>query len=382
MFKSQEKSLFPNLSRRLTLVRAAHFTPEFKLLALRVFVAFVIISIVVTFEGLALWILSRDENPLLSTPGDGIYYIVVSVFGETTAPASKGARIITLIALSQGLLLATYLVAVAAFFTIRGGRVMTRKHKQHFVICGWNFQAPRILEELLGASGGKNFDIVVVPGKEIPEQLSRFGSKVFVIQGSPTEDRILAEADIYEARSVIILSDTTVDANTSDAHALMITLAVETMNPSAYTCVQVMNSENEIHLARAHVDETIPFDVLGANLSVASALNPGITKVINELVHFDEGSEIYKLYPPIPSNLIGKTFKEAAVWFIDRDMILVGVESKDLVDSYKTLSGEMPNPKLKASKASGLSVNPKGHQIKEDDALFLISDEDPAVLLA
>ena len=258
---------------------------------------------------------------------------------------------------------------------------MRRDHKNHFVLCGWNFQAHRILEELLAARVKQRFSVVVLPGQEIPEQLKEFSDKVSIVLGSLTEDQTLTEANIQETKSVIILSDTTLGANDADARALMITLAVETMNPSVYTCVQVMNSENTIHLTRANADEIVPFDILGANLSVASALNPGISKVVIELVHFSEGSEIYRLSPPLPSELVDATFKQASAWFTARDMILVGIESDDLRDSYEGIVRKRRRAESGNFSGRGVYVNPVDHRINGNDALFVISDDDPALSL-
>jgi voltage-gated potassium channel len=300
--------------------------------------------------------------------------------GETSGPTSIGARIVTLVALIEGLIFATYLIAISAFFTIRGGRVMDRSHINHVIVCGWNFQAPLIIRELLTASETHHFDVVVLPGKDVPEPLSWFGNKVFVVLGSPADDKTLIKANIDEAKSVIVLSDTALDANNADAWSLMITLAVETMNPSVYSCVQLMNSENAIHLRRANVDEIVPFDVLGASLSVASALYPGVSKVVSELVHFDAGSEIYRLDPPIPSDVIGVTFKEAALWFIDRDMILVAIESDDLSDSH--IKHVSRADRSVATTDRGVYVNPINHHIKDNDALFVIAVDDPKAMLS
>ena len=162
----------------------------------------------------------------------------------------------------------------------------------------------------------------------------------------------------------------------------MITLAVETMNPQVYTCAQLQNSENEIHLQRANVDETIPFDVLGANLSVASALNPGITRMVSELVHFDEVSEFYKLNPPLPNDVIGASFRIASSWFSEREMILVGVESNKLRDSYGTDNESELNMRGINRDRKGVFVNPKSYTIASDDALYVISDDDPELTLS
>jgi len=254
---------------------------------------------------------------------------------------------------------------------------MTRNHSDHFVICGWNFQGPRIIQELISARGSNHFDIVVIPGEKTPDTLAELGNKVFIVNGSPTEDSVLEDGDIQQAKTAIILTNPLLDPNTADSQVVMITLAIETMNPDVYTCAQVMNSQNEIHLRRANVDETIPFDVLGANLSVASAINPGITRMVSELVHFDDGSEFYRIDPPLPKEIIGLEFKEASAWFTYREMILVGVESDELQDSYGH-EDDLSLPEGKGpNKDRGVFVNPKNYIINREDALFVISDDDP-----
>ena len=137
-----------------------------------------------------------------------------------------------------------------------------------------------------------------------------------------------------------------------------------------------MNSENAIHLRRANVDELIQFDVLGASLAAGSALNPGITKIISEFVHFNEGSELYKVTPPSHHDLVGVDFKDASSWFLDRNMILIGVESEDLSDSLITTEHFL-RELVSKEKNKGVYVNPKNHTIQKSDSLFVLSDDVP-----
>lgn len=363
------------LNRKVFNISQSRFTPEFKRLVFMLSTAALFALMIIVVEGIALWYFGGDD-PKIQNVFDGIYYIVVSIFGETSAPISKGPRIITLLALFQGLILATYLIAITALFTIKGNRIMTRKHTDHILICGWNFQGITILEELVNArSDHNNFDIVVIPGKDISDEIKPLTREVFVLEGQPTDDEVLKDADINRAKSAIILTDTTLSASNADAKVLMITLAVETINPDVYTCAQLMNSENAVHLRRANVDELILFDVIGANLSVSSALTPGVTRIFSELIHFDENSELYKL-TEIPKELIGKSFKEALIWFGRYDMILVAVESDEVTDSY-TGAAYVRTINSKADH-KGVSVNPSDHVLQHEDSLFLISDDSPA----
>jgi voltage-gated potassium channel len=368
---NRSNKIIAYLSLYVGLARRTKLTGEFRILLGRVSLAVFILAVVVILEGLILWWVTPPGNSNISSPSDGIYFIVPMIFGETMAPESLGERIVTLFALIQGLVLTTYLIAIAAFFTVRGGRILTRTYSGHYVICGWNFQGNRIIEELIEARAGRHYDIVVVPGNPIPHELKQFGSNIFVVEGAPSDDATLIEAGIKHAKSAIVLNDTKDTPESADAKVLMTTLAIETINESVYTCAQIQHSENEIHLQRANVDEVIPLDMLGANLAVASALNPGVTKMISELVHFNEGSEFYKLTPPLPQSLIGQTFNEAQQYFASKDMVLVAVESDRLADSYDA------DREQGVKDSRGVYVNPHGHEITAEDALFVISEDDP-----
>ena len=303
--------------------------------------------------------------------------MVVSIFGETTAPATIGARVITILALFEGLVLGAYIVVVAAVFNLRGGNVLMKSFANHIVICGWNMQGEKILKELLE---GCDDDIIVIPGDEKPESAYLSQKRVRVINGNSTEDAALDEAGIGIARSAIILTDTKLRPDAADAKTLMVGLAVESKNRSVYTCAQIVDSSNEVHLRRANVDEGILLDTIGANLAVASAVNPGVTQVINELVTFNEGCEFYRIEPPI--QLLGKSFSEAALLCRSEHSILIAVEAHevdrlpdDLTNAEKDrMIGEI------GQYGRAILVNPESYSISESDALFLIANKKPEFL--
>ena len=81
--------------------------------------------------------------------------------------------------------------------------------------------------------------------------------RVEFIKGDPSQDESLIRAGIERADNVIVLSDCTKGANDADAEALMVVLAVESLNRKVHTCVQFMNSSSRVHLEHAHADEII-----------------------------------------------------------------------------------------------------------------------------
>lgn len=262
-------------------------------------------------------------------------------------------------------------------FCRRGGRIVEKVDlSNHIVICGWNFQGERIVNELLRGQSQTRREIVVLANCEnrpVKEE------SVEYVKGDPTQDESLVRASITKADSVIVLSDLTKPANEADAEALMIVLAVESLNREVHSCVQIANSTNRVHFERAHADEIVCLDQIGGNLVVASALNHGTSRVVSELLTFNSGSEFYRYEGRLSNALIGKEFSEAVQILAQKRMLLLGIETKDSEELRRQLSDDI----LRSRGPEGriMVVNPqKQYKIRQGDILFLIAESAPTGL--
>ena len=243
--------------------------------------------------------------------------------------------------------------------------------KKHTIIAGWNFQGERIVSELLKCGEEFHQGVVVLAKRE---QRPIKDDRVDFINDDPTQDDALIRAGIKTVNSVIVLSDLTKSMNDADAEALMIALAVESLNRNAHTCVQIMNSANRIHLEHAHIDEIICLDQLGGNLSVASAMNHGVSCVLNELLTFNRGSEFYRYN--IDPELVGKEFYEAAGILGEKRTILLGFETDDSEEFRKKVTKDVIHKLEEDGRV--IVVNPQSHYtLQEGDALFLVAESMP-----
>ncbi len=262
-------------------------------------------------------------------------------------------------------------------FCRRGGSIMKKVHSSdHIVICGWNFQGERIVRELLHSGAAARREIIILADCEIRPVKEE---KIEFVKGDPTQDECLIRAGIKRANSTIVLSDLTKPANEADAEALMIILAVESLNRKVHSCVQIANSSNRIHFERAHADEVICLDQIGGNLVVASALNHGTSRVVSELLTFDFGSEFYRYDAPLSDELIGKEFSDAVQSLAKQRIILLGFETDDSEELRQKLSNDI----LHSLESGGriVIVNPQNqYQIRQGDALFLIAESAPTAL--
>jgi len=262
-------------------------------------------------------------------------------------------------------------------FIRRGGSIVKRVNfSGHTVICGWNFQGESIVKELLSANVKQQRGVVVVHDSE--ERLVS-DERVAFVNGDPTQDESLLRAGVERASSVIVLTDFTKGTNEADAEALMVVLAVESLNRKVHTCVQIMNSANRVHLHRAHADEIICLDQIGGGLVVASALNHGVSRIVGELLTFDTGSEFYRYDGHISDSLVGKEFVEAVQILARRRMILLAVETDYSEELLKQLSADVVYKLPEEDRA--MVVNPQSrYELRQGDALFVIAESEPTEL--
>lgn len=165
--------------------------------------------------------------------------------------------------------------------------------------------------------------------------------RVEFMKGDPTQDENLVRAGVMRADSVIVLTDLNKGPNEADAEALMVVLAVESLNREVHTCVQLLNSANRMHLERAHADEIFVSTSFVGNLVVASALNHGISRIVADLLTFNIGSEFYRYDGHISDALVGKEFARAVQVLVQRRMILLAVETDYSEELQRQLSADI-----------------------------------------
>jgi voltage-gated potassium channel Kch len=312
--------------------------------------------------------------------GEATTIIMPAFLGELGTVES--GTIITRISILAALLVSVAFLAVITAkittefieFCRRGGSMVKKANlSNHIIIAGWNFQGERIICELLKSGAKSHREIVILANCD---QRPVKNERVDFVKGDPTQDEDLIRAGIKKAKSVIVLSDLTKNANEADAEALMIVLAVESLNRDVHSCVQILNSANRIHLERAHADEIICLDQMGGNLIVASAINQGISRVVNELLTFNSGSEFYRYDGKLSDSLVGKEFADAVQLLAEKKMILLALETDDTQELRESLPDDTLHSVEDGTKV--IVVNPQcRYHIRQGDALFLISESKP-----
>lgn len=294
-----------------------------------------------------------------ASPANALWWTLVTIttvgYGDIT-PVTAGGRVIGAITMLAGIGLLGSLSAVLASAMIsaswKRARGMNLLHcSGHFVICGWNYKGIDILRELHADAGSA--DALVVLIADLPEQ--PIDEPGFAFVHGAVNQHTMDQANLAAARAVIVLSDERVDAFSRDACAILTTLTIKRAYPDLYLCIELADEENRTHCVLAGADEIIVSGALTTNLLVQAALDPGVTRVVSELLSNRAGNELY--LTPVPSSLVGASFMDVLTQLKQHhDALVIAIQCGD--------GAHLTNPA-------------STYQLQAEDSLFVVAAERP-----
>ncbi len=268
------------------------------------------------------------------TFGDALWWSMVTLttvgYGDLTPKTFPGRSIAVLIMiLGIGLLTTASITISATVASILINRKIKEEQgmnsyqfENHIIFCEWNARARSILLQFRSNISTRNTPIVLIAEMERRPMEDK---NLFFIKGA-VNDETLQRANIDRASTVIILGDDRLEGGARDAKVVLSTLTVESLNPSVYTIVELLDERYLQHCQRANADEIIVSSELSAMLISQSALNHGISRLFNELLSPALGNQTHTI--PLPPELIGKTFLDALPLLkASRQSIAIGVQN-------------------------------------------------------
>jgi voltage-gated potassium channel len=87
-------------------------------------------------------------------------------------------------------------------------------------------------------------------------------------------------------------------------------MAIESIAPGVRTVAEVNNPRHVDHFRRAHADEVLVTSRLASRLLARSALYPGLTELVTDIVSGGEGSELYRV--TLPDDYLGLSIDEVS----------------------------------------------------------------------
>ena len=271
-------------------------------------------------------VLGQGDSAFVSSPAGRIIGWLLILFGVAMLGMITGA-----------------LVAMVIDFLLKEGQGLGASgFKDHIVVCGWNTTARDLIAELRGDAYQQKVVVIADVDK------NPAGDGVYFVRGDAASEEDLERAGIREASAALVFpTDSSDDA---DMKSILTIMAIEHMAPDVRTVAEVNNPRHEPHFRRADVDELLVTSKVASHLLARSALYPGLTGIITDIVSGGDGSELYRIV--IPDEYIGLSINE--------------VSNRLRTEHQATL----------------LSVNRLGHAFVNPGADFVLEPGDDAVVVA
>ena len=227
--------------------------------------------------------------------------------GDTGFVTSPGGRVVGWLLILFGVamlgMITGALVAMVIDFLLKEGQGLGASgYKDHIIVCGWNTTARDLIEELRG-DDYKHKVVVLADLEKNPA-----GEGVYFVRGDATNAEDLARAGLDEASAAIVFPTDASDE--SDMHSILTVMAIKSVAPAVRTVAEVNNPRHEPHFHRAAADELLVTSKVASHLLARSALYPGLTGIITDIVSGGEGSELYRI--TLPDEYIGLSIDEVA----------------------------------------------------------------------
>lgn len=231
-------------------------------------------------------VMGQGNSSYVTSPGGWVVAWLLGLFGVGIIAAMTGA-----------------LVGFVIDYLLKEGQGMgAAGYEDHIVICGWNGTARNLIEEFK-ADDYKARVVLIADLERNPAD-----DDVYYVRGDTTDAETLRRAGMEHAASAIIFPKDASDE--ADMRSILVALAIEDLAPHVRTVVEVNNPKHVTHFERTHVDEVVVTTRLASHLLARTAMYPGLTSVVSDIVSGGDGSELYRV--PVPSEYVGLSFDEAA----------------------------------------------------------------------
>ena len=194
-------------------------------------------------------------------------------------------------------------VLVTAAMANKGRRRI--RSRNHIVLCGWHHTTQALVQQLVSRERNPRREIVVVD--EQNDDIQVFDPDVHIVCGDPTDMEVLERANAGKAHAAIIPTNWNLAEDVQDSRTTLTALAIRELNENIYTCVEVLHPHNKMHIQRTGVNESICLGELARNLISSAVVSHGLSRLLADILTFNQGSEIYRV--PLPGPLAGRSFR-------------------------------------------------------------------------
>lgn len=254
---------------------------------------------------------------------DALYYSAVTLsttgYGDIT-PVTQEARlmnifIVTPLRLLFLIVLVGTTLSVLTEETRKAWQIQRwrKRMRNHTVVIGYGTKGRSAVAALL-ADGVSPKDIVVVDTDKVALDVAE-RSGLVTVMGSATRSEILKLAGVPKAKAVVV-------APSIDDTAVLVTLSVRELAPSAWIVASVRESENQHLLEQSGADSVVISSETAGRMLGLATVTPSVVEMMEDLLSPDEGFSVAER--PVAEDEVGANPRHLA------DIVLGVVRSGEL----------------------------------------------------
>ncbi len=274
---------------------------------------FLIISIIII--GTLSYMLIEEKNLL-----DSLYMTIITIstvgFKEVFELSAAG-KIFTIFLIISSLSILAFGLNIINSFILEGEfkdlsrrRRMQKKIKRikdHYIVCGTGQTAQQVIKEFSDAK--VNFVVIThtnEPEKELPKII--FNKNITYLEGDATNDEVLKEAKIKQAKGLIA-------ALSTDTDNLFVILSARSLNPNLQIVARTVEESALKKMRKAGASHVISPDIIGGTRMASMILRPSIIDFLDIMCKNDSDLSLKMEQVKIPekSHINGKTLNEAQI---------------------------------------------------------------------
>ena len=234
--------------------------------------------------------LDRDGYSEPLTFIDALYYSAVTLsttgYGDIT-PVTQTARIINIFLITPARVAFLMLLVGTTLSVLTEDSRKTLQIQQwrnsvrnHTIVIGYGTKGRSAIDALIAGGTAPSSIVVIDPDPAALTVAEKRG--LITVHGNGTKSDVLRVAAVSRARSVIV-------APSSDDTAVLITLSVREMAPSAMIVASVRESENQHLLMQSGADSVIVSSETAGRLLGIATVTPPVVEMMEDLLSPDEG---------------------------------------------------------------------------------------------
>lgn len=331
-----------------------------------------------------------------------LFVFGASGYEQDRFPQSQGGKIfvalIPLIGLGGGLAIVGLLTSdhiKKRMMETKGTR--SRKFKNHIILCGWNDNVPFIIQSLMHKNLVTTRKPITLlcdcPDDSFISTKITGNKELSYVRGDAKNRKDLELAGLQHAEIAIIVSEPNNNQSNPDSETILRVLAIEENClklesegkrdlKNIYTIAEIHSPENRDLAKLAKVDEIVSMENITSKILTTSINNPGVSKMINEILTFDDYNELYNIHISNNDRFAHKTFDELLPELRKFNVLLMAIN----VENHR-VEQDANHIKKENNLKRGILTNPIfkeeiEYRVSEGDVLIVLAKDQNALRLA